>query len=638
MKTNRRFLVGCGSILLGLWLGFIGGVPACLGAGEIDPHRVQEITAWLPAHPIGFGQPITNRLAWTNLAALHPELQPTITQAAKLAREPLPEQPDALFLEYTRNGNRTRWQSVANARRGRIQTFTLAECLENRGRFLAPLEQTIAALCRETTWVMPAHDARLANFRGETTEIDLGSSALGLEIATADYLLGDRLSAPTRKLIRENLDRRIFGPYRAAATGKRKAFWWMQGANNWNSVCLNGVTGTALAIVEPAAERAWYLAVAEKNVEYYLAGGFTPDGYCVEGLGYWNFGYGEYALLAENIRQATGGRVDWLLNPAAWPPAQFGRRSEILSGLHTAIADCHPDDQPKPGLMEYLGQRFRWDHAPAGRAKLAGGLYEKVGLGFLPAELPRVPAEAVDADLPWRSWFPDAGVLVCRPGPGAVTPFAVAIKGGNNGVSHGHHDAGSFSVVAGKAMVICDPGGEVYTSRTFSAHRFDSKVLNSFGHAVPVIAGQLQKPGAAARAVVLATNFTATTDELRLDLRSAYAAPELQKLERTFVYERGEKPSLTIRDEVAFRSPATFATTLVTWGTTRQTGPGTWEITDGDAGVRVTIDSQSRPYDWSQEVIEEEVSAHRKPNRVLIRLNDPIPGGIITLRIEPLPK
>ena len=86
-------------------------------------------------------------------------------------------------------------------------------------------------------------------------------------------------------------------------------------------------------------------------------------------------------------------------------------------------------------------------------------------------------------ELPWRSWFPDSGVLICRPGAGAKVPFAVAIKGGNNGVNHGHSDVGSFSVVSGKTMVICDPGGEVYTARTFSAHRFDSKVLNSFGHA-----------------------------------------------------------------------------------------------------------------------------------------------------------
>jgi len=32
-----------------------------------------------------------------------------------------------------------------------------------------------------------------------------------------------------------------------------------------------------------------FAAAAEKYVENFLAG-FTPDGYCSEGLGYWNYG------------------------------------------------------------------------------------------------------------------------------------------------------------------------------------------------------------------------------------------------------------------------------------------------------------------------------------------------------------
>ena len=142
-----------------------------------------------------------------------------IANAARRAAQPLPEQPDSLFLEFSKNGDRERWQNVAYNRRIRIHVFALAECLENKGRFLTPLEQAIAALCAERTWVMPAHDGELKNFRGETIEIDLGSSGLGLELATADCLLGDRLSEATRKLIRENLERRIFAPFRAAVNG-----------------------------------------------------------------------------------------------------------------------------------------------------------------------------------------------------------------------------------------------------------------------------------------------------------------------------------------------------------------------------------------------------------------------------------
>src|SRR5208283_2568130 len=104
------------------------------------------------------------RAAWLRLAASHPDLRGLMASAAQLAAQPLPEQPDSLFLEFSQNGNRARWEKKAFARRGRIAVFTLAEGLENKGRFLAPLAQTIAALCAERTWVWSAHDGQLHNF------------------------------------------------------------------------------------------------------------------------------------------------------------------------------------------------------------------------------------------------------------------------------------------------------------------------------------------------------------------------------------------------------------------------------------------------------------------------------------------
>jgi hypothetical protein len=469
-------------------------------------------------------------------------------------------------------------------------------------------------------------------------EIDLGSSALGVELATASYLLGDRLPRATRKLIHENLERRIFAPYRAAANGPGREFWWMRGANNWNAVCLDGVTGAALATQDSAEERAWFIAVAEKNIGHYLAGGFAPDGYCVEGLGYWNYGFGNFALLAENIRQATGGKIDLLTEPQAAQPAWFGIRSEILGGIYTTIADCHPGERPSGILMNYLCRRFGLDSARWRDAELAGGLYEKMALAFLPAELPRIHSANNPAELPWRTRFPDGGVLICRPGTGATVPFAAAIKGGNNGVSHGHNDVGSFSVVAGKTMVVCDPGGEVYTARTFSAHRYDSQVLNSFGHAVPVVAGQLQRTGAEACGVVVAKNFTEAADTLTLDLRPAYAAADLEKLERTFVFQRGQSPSLEVRDEIKFAAPENFESALITWGKIRSISENELEIADGEDAVRVTIDTQGRAFHLKQETIDEKVSSQRQPVRLGIALDAKVSTATVTLRIAPLSK
>jgi hypothetical protein len=604
----------------------------------LDADRIREIASTLPEHAVGPGQPITNRAAWETFAASHPESNDVIREAVSRAAQRLPEQPDSLFLEFSKNGDRERWEKVAYARRIRIQVFTLAECLENKGRFLAPLEQTIAALCAERTWVMPAHDGGLKNFRGETVEIDLGSSGLGVELATASYLLGDRLSDATRKLIRENLERRIFAPYRAAVNGSSKQFWWMRAENNWNAVCLNAVTGTALETLDSREERAWFIAAAERLISCYLAGGFTPDGYCVEGLDYWNYGFTNFVLLAENVRQATGGKVDLLTRPQAMQPALFGLRSEIFRGVYITIADCDPGVAPSDILMNYLYRRLGSNFARWREAKLSGTLYEQLTWGFLPPDLPQIHSEEDLGDIPWRSWFPKGGVLICRPGAGAKVPFAVAIKGGNNGVNHGHNDVGSFSVVAGKTMVICDPGGEVYTARTFSAHRYDSNVLNSFGHAVPVVAGQLQRAGVEARAVVLSQIFTEAADTLTLDLSSAYAVAGLKKLERTFVFQRGESPLLEVRDQMKFASPGNFESALITWGTIRRVSENELEIADGKDAVRVTIDTRGRAFELKQETINENVHTERKPIRLGIALVEKVSAATVTLRISPVTK
>ena len=601
---------------------------------KLDPARIQEIASLLPAQPAGFAWPITNRAAWEHLAA-DPAFKKTVTTADALLAKPMPDQPDSLFLEFSQTGNRTHWQNVATRRRGRIEKFTLAEAIENQGRFLPALEKTIAALCAEKTWLLPAHDSELKNFHGEEITPDLGATTLAAELAEADYVLGDRLSPATRQLIHDNVRRRVLDPFRAMIEGRQKEQFWIRAPMNWNPVCVGNTVFAAQALLNSQEDRAFYAAAGEHCAKFYLTG-FTPDGYCAEGIGYWNYGFGHYILLTEILRQATGGEIDLLNNPKAAAAALYCKHSEILPGIFPTISDVSPGARPSPQFTAYLCQRLGVD---AGTNRLVGendSLAMTLMLSSLPEPLPVVPVQKKSDDSPLRNFFPGGGVLISRTSPGQSPGFAVAIKGGNNNEPHNHNDVGSFSVVLGHEMVICDPGGEVYTKRTFSAHRYDSKVLNSFGHAVPVIAGKLQKAGADARGIILATNFTDGADTITYDIRSAYPVPDLEKLERTFVFQRGENPSLEVRDDVAFSSPEKFETALITWGTIKSAGPNALEITDGDSTVHVTIETQGNTFTWRQEIINEDVDTKRKPHRVGIALTSPISSGVITLRIEPV--
>jgi hypothetical protein len=607
-------------------------------ATEIEAARVKEIAAELPPKPAGFGRPITDRAAWGKIAQA-PAFASVVPQARKLSREPVPALPDELYLDFSKTGNRSRCERVLKGRQSRIVSFTLAECLEDRGRFLSPLTKTIEALCAEKTWTYPAHDRKLDNFHGRTVEIDLRASAVAWDLATADYLVGDRLSPATRRMVRENVQRRVLQPFRDMVQGRRPEIHWLRATHNWNAVCLAGVTGAALALEESPDDRAWFIAAAQHYIRFFLSG-FTPDGYCSEGVGYWNYGFGHFLMLGEAIRQATGNRLDLFADPAALQPARYGLRTEIINGLYPTIADCHPGSRPAQEFVQFICERLGLAVPDAGQADFtrpSGSLAATMMFSFLDKPLPIVASAKITPDSPLRTWFKDGGVLICRPQPGSETQFAAVLKGGHNAEHHNHNDVGSFSVIAGKAMVICDPGGEIYTARTFSAHRYDSKVLSSYGHAVPVIGGELQRTGAQARAAVLRADFRDEEDTLALDLRSAYTAPGLKRLERTFVFQRGESAGLTVCDEATFSEPTSFETALITWGDWKRLSETELSLTDDGGAVRVRIDTGGEPFKISTERLNEDVPTRTKPLRLGIALNSLVKAAKVTLTITPEP-
>ncbi|NQU22156.1 MAG: heparinase II/III family protein [Candidatus Nealsonbacteria bacterium] len=605
----------------------------------LDPARIDELAGSLPEAPCGVGPMIGDRQLW-QAAADAPGFKDVIAQAESLLKQPIPELTDELFLDYSRTGNRTRCQRVLSQRHGRVSQLVLAECLENRGRFLPAIEEAIRAVCSEKTWVLPAHDGALRNFKGTVNEIDLRVAGFSWTLATVDHWLGDKLSAETRKLIRDELEKRTFTPFEDMINKGTRRSWWLTGTNNWNAVCLAGVTGSALAIIESPKRRAFFIAAAEKYVEYFLSG-FTADGYCSEGVGYWNYGFGHYVMLAETVHQATGGKLDLLAPPRIRPMALFGRRMEIAPGIYPALADCSVGSQPDTRIMAFLSRRYRvgLKQVEAKGLLLAGGpttaLVTQGLFGFPNSASKTPPLPGPTPPQPLRDWFPDAGVLICRPAGGDAKHLAVAIKGGHNAEHHNHNDVGTFLVALAGQTPLVDPGAEVYTQRTFSSRRYESDVLNSLGHPVPRVAGKLQRTGRAAAGKVLKTEFTDETDTIVLDLKAAYAVESLKKLQRTFVFSRQGRGSLTVTDEVEFDTPQEFGAALITFSRWKQLASYRLLIGEGSAAVEVTIDTGGLAKKIVTGPIEEDVRGGRPPTRMGIDLMEPVTNAVVTLTIAP---
>lgn len=609
-------------------------------AGGVAPDRVAFWTEHLPEQPQGIGAPASRREVWARLAD-HSEFRETVERAEQEMARPIPELPDDLYLDFSRTGNRRRYEGPYQQRRSRLAVLTIAECIENRGRFLPEIEKTVAAIAAEKTWVLPAHDGRLENFYGRTVEIDLGSSATGWNLATVDYWLADRLSPETRRMIAEQLERRIFAPFEQAVQTGRPRLWWLTGTNNWNAVCLANVVGAALENVPSQQRRAFFVAAAEKYIDYFLQG-FTPDGYCSEGIGYWNYGFGHFVLLAETLWQATGGKLNLFALPNLLPIATFGYRMEIAPGLFPAFADCSFGTKPDPVIMAYLSRRLglgliELEHRYIGPEAGTSSFLPQVAVYAMPNSLSQVSATGqARRQHEIRDWFSDAGILIARPADLSPDKMAVALKGGHNAEHHNHNDVGSFVVTLAGDMPLVDPGAEVYTARTFSSRRYESKVLNSYGHPVPVVAGQLQRAGRNAAAKVLETDFTETRDVLKLDLTSAYAVKELKSLTRTFVFERTGRGRLLSNDEVTFESPQTFEEALITYSPWRREQSGGWTVGEKRGAVRVQIRSSQGELLWAEEVIDEDVRYSKKPVRLAAKVSEPVSHVTVEIIIEPV--
>jgi len=594
--------------------------------------RVSKIAAWMAPGTYCATPTIEDRAFWSRVGQSK-HYDAVVAEAEKLRQETFRTLPDDLYLEYSRNGNRSRYQNVFFRKLDALRAMVIAECLDNRGRFLKPLQELVASYAADKTWVLPAHDGNLDNFEGRQITIDLFASEVACELASADHILGQRLDEATRALVRSEAERRIFQPYTGMVTAGKPSRAWLLTTNNWNAVCLANVTGTALALRETPADKAFYVAAAEKYVANFLRG-FTDDGYCSEGIGYWNYGYGCFVRLDHMVSGATGGKLKLSEMPKAQNAGLFARRIEIIPGMYPAFADCSVGATPSREIMSYVSRRYgfsasAWEQQGFSDMRWLGDLGTFSFVLDEPASQPA--AEQTSA----RDWFETAGILVCR---GARTasglPVGVALKGGHNAEHHNHNDVGSYVYCLGTSMPLVDPGAEEYTRRTFSRDRYVSGVLNSFGHPVPHVAGELQRTGRAAEAKVLELAQTDDRDTLRLDLASAYAVKSLKRLTRTFDFQRSTA-GLTITDEVEFESPESFGTAVITFDDWKQVADDQLRVGAGTGAVRIRIDAGGLPVKVVATVIDEDVRGGKQPTRIGIDLAAPVKQASIRLTVLP---
>jgi len=609
-----------------------------LPAGETyvpSSDRRRALQALLPKEPFALAPAVTERAAWSRWQD-DPFGRRILATARELAAVPYPDYSDAAYLDCLKREDVTQINQVIPIVRKRQVAFLLAEAIYDQGEFLSVIAADTKQLASLRTWIHPGNDLKKLNYDLKTVEPDLIVVHFAENLALIDFILGPRLPADLRALIRSEVDRRVLAPTRRRIEGGQDINWWIAVKHNWNAVCLSCMAHTAAALLQSAADRAWWLAFAESLVRNFRDG-FADDGVCTEGVGYWSYGFMHYISLSELLRFGTGNAVDLLDEPKMRRVARFPQRVELQAGVFPSFADCTLDPKPLTWASLWLDNRVGTAEHKTVPAAAGTDPFDGMNLQFADEPLlwmfrthaPRQPRQPALAPA-LRTWFENSALLVCRPGPATSRRLSATLLGGHNGVNHNHNDLGSFTVVLDGRTLVLDPGAEVYSFRTFSEKRYESQLLNSYGHPVPRVAGKLQEAGPEWRARVVTKEFTADTDRMVLDLRTAYDVPTLKKLEREFIFDRRGAGSVTVIDRVEFSTPAAFESALITTGNVALDGSKV-TLTDGPAALAVEVDVEGTTLEISTDTIDQ--PPH--PTRLALRCACEVKSATIRTVLRP---
>ncbi|KRE69490.1 heparinase II/III domain-containing protein [Paenibacillus sp. Soil750] len=489
------------------------------------------------------------------LTTVYNEISPLVKE---FESKPIAALPFREWDLYRSKGTRIEFEALYFDRRRRLAALVVAALKDGVEPYLPALEDTIWAICDEYTWCLPAHlmnhDAAVEG--EEYKHIDLFASETAHALSETCHLFQAQLNGLVVRRVQREIMARVLEPY---VTLKR-AYWWETCDINWSAVCAGNIGMTAIYLIQDSKTLMPVIARVLASMDCFLEG-FSEEGACLEGLGYWYYGFGYYVYFSELLKQRTGGKVDILQSSAkARRVAQFPQTC-FLQGNHIAnFSDCSRNNGIQIGIFSRLCEQFAeiriptLDNQPVTIdhcGRFASAVRNVVWLNeALLREREEMPLQT--------DFLPEAQWMVSRAKVGNKL-VSFAAKGGHNDEPHNHNDIGHFLWIVDGVRWLEDLGAGLYTKQYFGEERYSILCNSSAGHSVPIINGKHQEAGFQHRAQVLAAECTDASDKFKLELSQAYDVPLLEKLERNFEFDKLQG-KLTILDSFEFRESGASVT------------------------------------------------------------------------------
>ena len=430
------------------------------------------------------------------------------------------------FKLFWTTGDRKTYENAYFSRRLALDSAALLSLIyPEEDKYINRLMDQIYAMCDEYTWALPAHQPVLEN--NNNSMIDLFAAETGFALAEIYTLLGDRLEPLIKNRIIAEIDRRIIYPFLES----NKYSHWELGRTNWTAVCMGSV-GCTFMLMRPDLADEKLLERIDGSMNTFL-GGFSTEGICYEGCGYWHYGFGFFTVYADMVKKYTNGRVDYFSRTDVRKISTFIQKMFISGMACVSFSDGARTQQYHLGLLHYLKNIYpedivvyhpdlSYNYDSCGRFCLhlrsALWLDEKI---YYNSENDDVESEYHAHEAQW---------FIKR-----NKNYGFAAKGGSNEEPHNQNDVGCFIFAKNGRQLLADLGAGKYTRQYFDPRsRYTILECSSRSHSVPIINGAYQKEGRPFRA----KNVHMSDGVFECDIAGAYEniAP-LRSLVRRFSFD-----------------------------------------------------------------------------------------------------
>lgn len=470
----------------------------------------------------------------------------------------------SLFLEFSKTGNRSHYEDVAEMRREILGTLLIAECIEHKGRYLTDISNGIWATCEQSYWGYPAHLNMQKKKYGlpdvaEPT-VDLFAAETASLIAWTYYFLGDQLDsispAITERMISET-ERRILKP-----NLERTDFWWMGfnggSVNNWNPWIVSNWLTCVLIMEKDKDKKEQSLNKIAKCLDHFLDQ-YPEDGGCDEGPTYWNRAGGSLFDCLELFYYGSGKAFNIYQHPLVKSIGAYIYKVHIANDYYINFADAAAKMNVDPAVVYGYGERTSNDTlmqlgASAFREQTSedydnnASVYRPLMGLFNLHQLQNYNSPAQPGIV---YWLPETQVLTARSNTKSSEGLFLGAQGGHNNESHNHNDVGNFIVYYDGKPALIDIGVETYSAKTFSDKRYDIWTMQSAYHNCPTINGVMQSPGREFAAKDVKFKSSKENVMLSMDIASAYPSEaEIKSWRRTWNFEVNK--AITVTDDFSF--------------------------------------------------------------------------------------